>query len=228
MNLSLPAFCMRVGVALGAVAIWGLRICAAQEPGPARWESAIAAFEHQDQEALPAPGGILFVGSSSIRRWDLQQSFPDRRALNRGFGGSEVADALHYADRIILPYRPRIVVVYAGDNDIARGTTPCEVYANFKQLVSVIHERLPETRIVYIAIKPSPKRWELVHRARAANALIKAECLEHDRLAFVDVDTPMIGDDGQPRGELFVEDKLHLSDAGYELWTQLVRPHLVE
>ena len=81
---------------------------------------------------------------------------------------------------------------------------------------------------MYIAIKPSPKRWGLVHRARAANALIKAECVENDRLSFVDVDTPMIGDDGQPRAELFVDDKLHLSNAGYELWTQLVRPHLVE
>jgi hypothetical protein len=102
------------------------------------------------------------------------------------------------------------------------------VHANFQRLVSVIHGRLPETRLVYIAIKPSPKRWGVVHLARAANALIKAECVENDRLSFVDVDTPMIGDDGQPLPELFVDDKLHLSDAGYELWTQLVRPHLVE
>ena len=224
MNLPTLTFRTNVGVAIGMIVVLVPRVCAAQE----RWEAAIAAFEEQDRQAPPAPGGIVFVGSSSIRGWDLERSFPELRTLNRGFGGSEVADAVHYADRIILRYEPRIVVVYAGDNDIALGAPPCEVYANFQRLVSVIHERLPATRIVYIAIKPSPKRWGLVHRARAANALIQAACVENDRLSFVDVDTPMIGDDGQPRAELFVDDKLHLSDAGYELWTQLVRPHLVE
>lgn len=151
---------------------------------------------------------------------------PDRNAINRGFGGSEVADSLAFADRIILKHEPRVVVVYAGDNDIANGKTPRQVHDDFKQLVELIHGKLPKTKIVYIAVKPSIKRWALVEQVREANRLI-AELAGHDeRLEFVDIDKPMIGEDGMPRKELFVEDGLHLSDKGYELWTSLVRPQL--
>jgi lysophospholipase L1-like esterase len=129
---------------------------------------------------------------------------------------------VYFADRIVVPYEPRIIVMYAGDNDIAGGKTPCEVHGDFEKFVSLVHEKLPETRIVYVAIKPSLKRWKLVHQMRAANALILATCLEDERLEFVDIDAPMIGDGGQPRPELFVEDGLHLSATGYELWSDLV------
>lgn len=194
--------------------------------GPERWEPAIQKFEEQDRDAPPERGGILFVGSSSIRFWDLDQHFSDLTPLNRGFGGSEVADAVHFADRIVLPYQPRMIVMYAGDNDIAGGKTPCEVHHDFEHFVDLVHDKLPETKIVYVAIKPSIARWKLVHRMRAANALILATCLENDRLEFVDIDTPMIGDNGEPRPELFINDGLHLSDEGYRLWTSLVMPHL--
>ncbi len=192
----------------------------------AKWEEAIRAFEAQDRESPPRKGGILFIGSSSIRLWDLDAHFPDRKPLNRGFGGSELADSAHFADRIILPYEPRVIVLYAGDNDIAHETTPCEVHADFERFVDRVHTTLPATRIVYIAIKPSLKRWELVHRMRAANALIQATCVENEQLTFVDIDGPMIGTDGTPRAELFQDDGLHLNAEGYELWTKLVRPHL--
>lgn len=194
--------------------------------GPERWKSAIQAFEQQDRESPPEKGGILFVGSSSIRMWDLNKHFPEHKPLNRGFGGSDVADSVHFADRIVLPYEPRLIVMYAGDNDIAGGKTACEVHADFQRFVGIVHHKLPEARIVYIAIKPSIKRWNLVHRMRAANALIFASCAEDDLLEFVDIDTPMIGKDGRPRPELFVEDGLHLSPAGYALWSELVKPHL--
>lgn len=191
-----------------------------------RWESAIQAFEKQDAEQSIPTNGIVFVGSSSIRLWDLKKWFPDRNAINRGFGGSEVADSLAFADRIILKHEPRVVVVYAGDNDIAHGKTPRQVHDDFKQLVELTHGKLPKTKIVYIAVKPSIKRWALVDQVREANRLI-AELAGHDeRLEFVDIDKPMIGEDGMPRKELFVEDGLHLSDKGYELWTSLVRPQL--
>lgn len=220
----------RTGTALLVVALTltviRMGTAEAQPRGPERWESAIQKFEQQDRQAPPEPGGVLFVGSSSIRLWDLKQHFPELNPLNRGFGGSEVADCVHFADRIVLPCRPRTIVLYAGDNDIAGGKTPCEVYADFQKFVDLVHDRLPQTRIVYIAIKPSLKRWSLVHRMRAANALILAACVDDERLEFVDIDTPMIGSDGQPRAELFVEDGLHLSPAGYQLWSRLLAPYL--
>lgn len=194
--------------------------------GSERWESAISKFEEKDRKNPPDKGGVLFVGSSSIRFWKLYRHFPELMPLNRGFGGSEVADSLHFADRIVLPYEPRIIVMYAGDNDIAGGKSPAEVHSDFQKFVSVVHEKLPETRIVYVAIKPSIKRWKLVDKMRAANSLILATCAEDVRLEFVDIDTPMIGDDGMPRPELFVQDGLHLSEEGYKLWTSLVKPHL--
>jgi lysophospholipase L1-like esterase len=191
-----------------------------------RWESAIQAFEKQDAEQAPPKNGIVFVGSSSIRKWDLKKWFPDRNVLNRGFGGSEVSDSLEFADRIIVKYEPRVVVVYAGDNDIGHDKTPQRVFDDVKQLVELIHSKLPKTKIVYIAIKPSIKRWALIAQVREANRLIAELASKDERLEFVDVDKPMIGEDGLPRKELFVEDGLHLSEEGYAIWTSLVRPHL--
>lgn len=191
-----------------------------------RWEEAIGQFEQQDREQPPPKNAILFVGSSSIRLWDLEQSFPDRQVINRGFGGSQIADSTHFADRIVLPYQPRVVVLYAGDNDLAQDLTPCQVHEDFLEFTRTVHAELPETRIVFIAIKPSIKRWNLIHRVRAANALVEASCVEDGRLQFVDVEPPMLGDDGRPRPEMFVEDGLHLSPAGYAIWSDLVRPHL--
>ncbi|MBC8356704.1 MAG: hypothetical protein H8E66_32415 [Planctomycetes bacterium] len=192
-----------------------------------RWESAIQAFEEQDAKQAPPKNGIVFVGSSSIRKWDLAKSFPDLEPINRGFGGSEVSDSVEFAERIILKYDPRIVVVYAGDNDIAHDKTPQQVCNDFKQLVGMIHAKLPKTKIVYIAVKPSIKRWALVQQVREANRLITEVAVKNERLEFVDIDKPMIGSDGMPRNELFVKDGLHLSAEGYALWTALVKPHLV-
>ncbi len=192
----------------------------------ARWESAIEKFEQADAKNPPEKGGVLFVGSSSIRLWKLDESFPKLGAANRGFGGSEIADSTHFADRIVTKHEPRVVVLYAGDNDVAKGKSPERVHGDFNAFVKTVHAELPETRIVYVAIKPSIKRWSLVGKMRRANALIAKECEKDDRLAFVDVDRPMLGDDGKPRAELFLADGLHLNEKGYALWTKLVRPHL--
>lgn len=184
----------------------------------ARWEKDIARFEQQDRESPKAPGGVVFIGSSSIRMWDLEKSFPDMKAVNRGFGGSQVVDSNHFADRILLPLKPRLVVLYAGDNDIGKGKTPERVFEDWKAFVATVQGELPKTRILFIAIKPSLKRWNLIENVRAANALIAEHCATDERLSFVDIDTPMIGDDGKPRGELFKDDGLHLNDKGYEVW----------
>ena len=201
-------------------------VCLADDDDVSRWEEAIQEFEHSDRDQPPPSDGILFIGSSSIRKWNLSNSFPDLPVFNRGFGGSQIADSVEFADRIVVPYRPRAIVFYAGDNDISREKTPARVQEDFQEFTSLVHSELPETRIIFIAIKPSIARWELVDRMRAANALIRADCEEHRLLTFVDVDVPMLGDNGQPREELFVDDGLHLSDEGYSLWSELVRPHL--
>ncbi|MCA9122308.1 MAG: hypothetical protein H6822_14805 [Planctomycetaceae bacterium] len=212
-----------LGALVAGLAIGGIERGNAAEN---RWESTIQAFERADADHPQPKNGIVFVGSSSIRKWDLKKWFPDFNALNRGFGGSEVSDSVEFAERIIIKYEPRIVVVYAGDNDIAHNKSPQRVYDDFKQLVSLIHGKLPQTKIVYIAVKPSISRWALIDQVREANRLIVELASNDERVEFVDIDKPMLGDDGMPRKELFVADGLHLSEDGYELWTNLVKPHL--
>jgi lysophospholipase L1-like esterase len=191
-----------------------------------RWTKEMAAFEEADRRAHAAAGGVVFVGSSSIRLWDLARSFPDVRALNRGFGGSQIEDSVRHVDLLVIRHQPRTVIFYAGDNDIAAGKTPQQVSDDFKAFVKKVHAALPATRVAFIAIKPSIARWALVAKVREANALIRAYCEVDDRLGFVDVDGPMLGWDGKPRKDLFVADGLHLSGKGYDLWTTLVRPFL--
>ena len=190
-----------------------------------RWEKDIAAFEAADRVSPPPKGELVFVGSSTIRLWDLAASFPDLKAINRGFGGSEMADSTRYVDRIVVPYAPRVVVVYAGDNDIM-GTTSEHITIAFEQFVRAVHAKLPATRIVYVGIKPSPLRWAQVDRMRAANVAIEQFCQRDDRLAFVDVDHAMLGWDEKPRPELYQADGLHLTAAGYHILNTLVRPFL--
>ena len=199
---------------------------AQDKPNFARWEKAIAAFEQQDQEKPPPPDAVLFVGSSSIRLWDVAKSFPGVATVNRGFGGSQLADSIHFAPRIVLKHKPRVVVLYAGDNDLAAGKTPEQVAADFRAFARVVHEALPRTRVVFIAIKPSLARWKLWDKVQQANALIAAQCQQDERLVYVDVAKPMLGADGKPRSELFVKDGLHLSAEGYAVWTAVLKPHL--
>ena len=199
----------------------------AEEKDPfARWEKAIAQMEQSDRKSKPAQGGILFVGSSSIRMWDLHKSFPYDKPLNRGFGGSQIVDSTHFAERIIFPHKPKKVFLYAGDNDIAKGKKAKDVYRDFMQFVKKVHTELPDAEIIFIAIKPSIKRWNLVDEIRTANKAIAAICEKDDKLTYVDIFKPMLGQDGQPRPELFAKDGLHLNDEGYRVWAQVIRPLL--
>jgi len=191
-----------------------------------RWEKKIQAFEAADRAHPPQPNGIVFIGSSSIVKWDLAKWFPGLPVINRGFGGSQIADSVRYEDRILIPYKPRIVVFYAGDNDIAAGKSPEKVFADYKAFVAKLRRALPKTRVVYIAIKPSLKRWELVDKMREANRMIRTYAGQDPLQDFVDIDKPMIRADGKPRPELFAADGLHLSPEGYKLWTSLIRPYL--
>jgi lysophospholipase L1-like esterase len=194
---------------------------------PEKWAEAIDKFTRADVTNPPPRDGVVFVGSSSIVKWtSLERDFPGVKVINRGFGGSELSDSAYYAERIITPYQPRVVVVYAGDNDLNAGKTPEMVFAAFKKLVAKVHAKLPATRIVYIGIKPSPSRWKIHDKGEKANALIAAECAKDKRLRFVDIWKPMLNANGEPRPELFVADMLHMNPAGYAIWTPLVAPHL--
>jgi DNA-binding beta-propeller fold protein YncE/lysophospholipase L1-like esterase len=195
-----------------------LRIEPSETAKSERWESAIQAFEEKDKASPPPQGEVLFVGSSTIRLWNLSESFPDLKCTNRGFGGSQMTDLVHYADRIIVPYRPRLVVVYSGDNDMASGKSPDQVLADVKSLVAAVHARLPPTRFVFISIKPSIQRWQLYETQRDTNRLIAEFTKQDQRLGFFDITASMLGPDGSPRPELFAKDGLHLSPAGYKIW----------
>lgn len=192
-----------------------------------KWAPTIDRFTQADAANPPPQNAVVFIGSSSIVKWtSLEQDFRGVTVINRGFGGSQLADSVNYADRIVIPYRPRTVVLYAGDNDLNAGKTPEIVLADFKAFAAKIHAALPKTRIVYIAIKPSPSRWKIKDQVVRTNALIAAECARDKRFAFADIYTPMLDAKGQPRPELFVKDMLHMNEAGYAVWTPVVAPLL--
>lgn len=193
----------------------------------ADWAADMQRFAAEDAATPPLAHPVVFTGSSSIRMWTaLGEDFPGVPVLNRGFGGSQLRDVVHYAEQAVVHYRPRKIVVYAGDNDIDAGRSPQQVVSDFRAFLVRVRRDLPETPIVFISIKPSPSRASQLAAQRGANALLRAEAGKWRRVEFVDVFTPMLGADGQPRPELFIDDRLHMNRAGYELWRGIVGPYV--
>jgi len=199
---------------------------APRKPDPARFTADIAAFEAWDRQNSFPEEAVLFVGSSSIRMWQTAECFPDVPVINRGFGGSHVSDVNHFAKRIVLKYAPRTIVFYAGDNDIADGKTPEQVAGDFASFVEIVQAKLPNTKIIYLPIKPSLARWRLWPQMQVTNALVKRFVDSNDHLGYVDTATPMLGPGGKPRSEIFVEDGLHMNAQGYQIWSDLLRSNL--
>lgn len=200
----------------------------AQEKGNV-FEDDIRKFEEQDRANMPAEGGIVFVGSSSIRGWrSVGEDYPNRNVMNRGFGGSEFGDIIYFFDRIITNYNPCQVVMYSGDNDIASGKSPEVVFGNFKKIAERLNQTLPETELLVLPIKPSIARWSLWEKMNQTNQLMKEYADQHDHVKYVDIATPMLGEDGKPKPELFIGDGLHFKPEGYALWAEIVEPYLVE
>jgi lysophospholipase L1-like esterase len=195
--------------------------------GPARWEKEIAAYEELDRANPPPKGAVLFVGASSIRLWkSLESDFPGRQILNRGFGGSQIADSTHFADRIIFPYEPKMILLRAGGNDLHAGKPVEQVFGDYKAFVAKVRSRMPNVPIVYISISPAPKRWAERDANKALNTLIESYTRQTPGLKYVETYDMTLTPDGQPRNELFVEDQLHFNDAGYKLMANRVRPVL--
>lgn len=200
----------------------------AVDPVSQDWQADMARFAARDVTEPPPANPVVFTGSSSARMWTtLAQDFPGVPVLNRGFGGSQVRDALWHADQVAIRYRPRQVVLYAGDNDIDAGRSPQQVLADLQALVARLRQDLPSVRISYLAIKPSPLRIDQLDRQREANARVRTWLSTQPDTDFIDVATPMLDARGQPHEELFIGDRLHMSPAGYALWRQLVTPYLV-
>jgi len=197
------------------------------QSGSTVWEPDIRKFEEADRANPSQASAVLFIGSSSIRRWtDLASDFPNKRVLNRGFGGSRLADSTYYADRIIIPYRPRMIMLYAGDNDINDGHTAQQVFDDYVAFVTRVRKDLPATPIAFISIKPSPSRARLLPVMQAANAKIRAYAAAHPHLIYIDVASKMLDRAGQPRAELFTEDNLHMNRRGYDLWRDIIASYL--
>jgi len=191
-----------------------------------KWEKEIAALEASAVTNRPPPGCIVFVGSSSIRLWKtLAEDFPDLPVVNRGFGGSQLADSVQFAERIIIPYQPRQVVIYAGGNDINAGKDPDLVFGDFVALVTKLRAALPRVKITYIASAPNPARWAQVEKVKRLNTLAADYCRRHG-LAFIDVFPLMLGPDGQPKPDIYAADRLHMNAKGYAIWREAVASNL--
>lgn len=195
------------------------------------WEPSIRAFERQDKVHQVPPGVIVFTGSSSIAYWSsLVGDMKPLTVINRGFGGSEYTDVNHYADRIVIAYRPAAVVVYAGDNDLASPArkTAQSVAQDVQQFVQIVHAKLPETWVYVVSIKPSILRWNVWPEMKQANQLIQDFLRTQDHAAYIDVASPMLGQHGRLSSDLFVGDGLHPSAKCYALWTSIIKPILLE
>ncbi|HEX8384653.1 MAG TPA: SGNH/GDSL hydrolase family protein [Rubricoccaceae bacterium] len=193
----------------------------------ANFAAEIARFEADDRASPPAPGGVLFLGSSSFRLWpDFASDFPDVPVLNRAFGGATFPDVLYYAPRIVLPARPRLIVLYVGDNDLGSGRTPEQVAADYASFVAFVRRALPQTQVAYVSIKPSPSRWAIADAMREANARIAEQVARDGYGTYIDVFTPMLRPDGRPDPALYLADSLHMTPAGYAIWRAEIAPVL--
>ena len=193
---------------------------------PTRWEDTIKKFKEQDIKNPPPQHAVLFVGSSSIVGWDTKKWFPDIKNINRGFGGSQINDSWYYAEDIIIPYHPKTIVFYAGDNDTADGKPPEMIFVNFKAFALKVRNALPDTKLVCISIKPSIQRWNIWPKMQQANKLISDYCAKQENMVFVDVSKVMLDSSGKPIKDIFSPDGLHMNPKGYERWTALVRPYI--
>lgn len=201
----------------------------AQQPPP--FYEEIQFFKKQDKDSMPPKDAILFVGSSSFTMWkDVQDYFPGYTIINRGFGGSTLQDVIRYADDVIMPYQPKQIVIYCGENDLAYDDSlyPAQVKQRFEQLFNIIRGKYKKVPIVYISIKPSLARQQLMPKFNVANVMIKNFLQKKKHTTFIDVYHAMLEADGTPMKEIFIDDNLHMNARGYRIWQQLIQPHLIK
>jgi len=191
------------------------------------WEKEISAFEKSDATNPPPKGALLFAGSSTIRYWTtLAKDFPEHRVINRGFGGSQIIDSTHFADRIIIPYAPSAIFFRAGGNDIAADKSPEQVFTDFKDFVATVHRKLPDTEINFMSWNPTILRWENRDKEKTLNNLIEEFAKTTPHVKYIDIYNMSLGANGEPRPDIFRSDKLHFNAEGYKLLAAALRPYL--
>jgi lysophospholipase L1-like esterase len=197
-------------------------------PKADKWESTIQKFEENDKKTPPPPNPILLVGSSTFAMWGAKavEALKPLPVINRGFGGSTLADVLRYLDRVVIAYRPRVVVLYEGDNDLWGGKKPPAYLEEMKTFVERIRQELPKARLFICSIKPSPSRAKIWSQVQEANRLVAEFCKTQQGVEYVDTATPMLDAEGKAREELFIKDKLHMNADGYRIWTDILKPLL--
>jgi lysophospholipase L1-like esterase len=194
---------------------------------PEFFAADVAKFATADRDHPPPEHPIVFVGSSSIRLWDtLQQDMAPLPVLNRGFGGARLSSVVHFVDRVVVQYRTRAVVLYAGDNDLEGGNSPEDVVREFKSFVSRVESALPDVPIYYLSMKPTRRFWSNWPKYLQANAQISALCAGDRRLSYIDVATPLLALGQPPPRDLYRFDQMHLTAKGYAIWTDIIRPRL--
>ncbi|WP_299286795.1 SGNH/GDSL hydrolase family protein [uncultured Mucilaginibacter sp.] len=206
---------------------WSPKVSAQQKHA---FYDEIEAFKKQDSIHPPPKNGIVFIGSSSLRKWtDLEKTFAAYQAINRGFGGSTLTDAIFYVNNLVDPYQPRQIVIYSGENDIAEGNVSAETILNrFKTLFTLIRQKLPLVPVAFISIKPSPSRAKFRQTIIESNQLIKKYLHGQPKTTFINIYDLMLDNKKQMRPELYVEDQLHMNERGYEIWTKAIEPYLIK
>ncbi|MEM9822939.1 MAG: GDSL-type esterase/lipase family protein [Bacteroidota bacterium] len=198
------------------------------KPDINRFKKEIDRFLESDQQAPREKGQVLFIGSSSIRMWDsLAVDMAPLEVINRGFGGSTLPEVIHYADQILFPYAPSTIVLYCGENDISEGASPLRVFRSFKTLIQEIRQKLPETMLYYIPMKPSIARWNLWPDYQKGNEMIATFIAAHEKMEYLDTSPTMLVDSISIDSSIFIEDGLHMNRAGYERWRDVVRAALI-
>lgn len=210
--------------------IAGSSVAAQEKVAPKiRFAEAIEAYEKADRESPPPSRSILFVGSSIFRLWKgLKEQMAPLPVFNRAFGGSQTHEILAYMDRIVLPYKPRIIVYYCGSNDINANVTPGRIAGNFREFVERVRKELPETRILFVSINKAPQKMDRWREVDEANGLVKEYCGRGKGLGYIDVNPALFDKAGQPRMELYLPDKLHFLDPAYDEFTKIIKPVLIK
>ena len=198
------------------------------DPDAARFKHEINRFMAWDKKNSFPDRAILFLGSSSIRMWPSAEYFPELKVINRGFGGAHISDVNYYYKKIVLKYSPRLIVFYAGDNDIAAGKSISQVLEDFRKFINRVGQDLKGAKILYLPVKPSPSRWQFWQKMNTFNMRIKKLCGQRENLIYVDTASPMLGNDQRPRKKLFISDGLHLNKKGYDLWTSILKSYIFD
>jgi lysophospholipase L1-like esterase len=198
-----------------------------KRPDPARFEKDLAKFD-AEFKVKPVKGGIVFTGSSSIRLWKTAEAFPKLPVLNRGFGGSVANDLVVHAERVVLRYEPKVLVVYTGSNDLNAKLKPEEVLADYTAFLNLVHEKLPDCRIIINSVKVSESRLKQIPAVKQLNSLLQAWCEGKDWVRWLESMNYLMDEKGAPKNEFFRKDKLHLNDAGYAKWNVIIEPVIKE